>query len=478
MSRDSGVRLNRCPVCDDRVDTRTILCDRCASRDGSLFLYFGDAPMIMSILTVIISFILMRMEQGEVFHLKGVELPFESWALLFLALSGLFLVFSIPFLWRSFTDRGLYRFILKVLSPMAAIMGFMYMLMHGIVILSLSIMLAGLMGMIISIVIERKWNNRQNILDFLIYIVIAIIFFSASILSIGGVIDIAGIGLFFPPLAAGAGIILLLPVTYRMGKNLSFQAKFASPYLFTILSVLFGFLCYFLERQYGSSELIKILWFTTLALVEISTAMFMLKRRNDSLILNSFKNHDMHGSIADIMIGEKNFIFALHHLDRSISDNPFHGMGMKPESGNVLFMLEGTDTKPLISQESDEYTIAHIEKAYLLSSRGRLTEALKELKKGAEKRPDSYHIYYHLATLESTLGANRKELTLDLEMFLTSRKMYFQRLLSRGFPESYLKVFNELYHNYVEDVERRIEILAKLGRSTDVMPYFTIAREL
>ncbi len=468
---------NECFRCGDGTDDNGVLCNQCKRMDGRSYLLTGDTPILMIFALIIVTFMLSYSGPEQIFAMKGVDISGKYWGMLFMSVSGIFLLVKMVFNRRSLKDDSTYRSLFRSITPMLVLVPISYLLVEFRS--PVDIIIPGIFILIgcVSVFLNRKVlkvTPRSDMVLLSIFIIIS---------TIGILYSFRGerffLSLSFLPsfMMASIGLIGIFIFVIRVNSRAPISSRASMVNIMIILNVSFTFLLVLLgERTFGS-DIMKFLWFLDIMFLVYSISFSLLKRSMDGTFISSYMIHEKQNSK---ILQEGNKIpssYKLYSIDNAISNNPIHGFGDTRENGNPLFRIEGDESKATITNPQDEYITAHCEKGRLLASRGRFNEALKEYRTAISEGPQYHRTFYHMAVLRSSIPGRSKEAVKDLDMFLASRRSYISRLVENGLPEDYLYVFNDLYELYEKAIEDKLEILSKMGSSGDIWSYFTLVRD-
>ena len=169
--------------------------------------------------------------------------------------------------------------------------------------------------------------------------------------------------------------------------------------------------------------------------------------------------------------------YALQQIDRALKENIVDSLGKDERTGDMLRTLQGTPFNQKMFFRSGEYETAHVQKARLLSSQGKLPEATREYMEAITIRPDYLESYSGLGFLLRSMPGKKSEGDRYLKYYITSKKLYLKRLLSEEVPDQYKYFLGSSFTNYVTAVERKAEILSFLGPSSEIWSYYTMMRD-
>jgi hypothetical protein len=466
-----------CPRCGKKVDSIKLLCEKCSDAGGIPYINTGDLPMIMTFLSIILLFIISQMEENGPFHVESLKITLRSWSLLLVSTSGIFFTLYLPFIWKSFLSIDLYKIVFRIIGPLILLSGLISLLVFGITTISMIVvsilLISGLILFSLTFTDYRKAKKTDIILTSISFS----FFLAGSLLAIKGNQDFFGI--WFIP---SSFIVLISGLFFPF--SISRMIRFTKMHTRSTLVFPFVFLSLILVTvsiivQYNSRDIFlkNISWLSTLTTLMITLGAGLSKRIMDSDLNYSFNTGNLNRKKAEEWRKSGDLNYRLHHLDMAISTNPFHGFGDIPENGNSIFRIQGSEGWKTIEMKPDEYVTAHCEKARLLASRGKFVEASREYKSALTKGPDHSRTHYHLSMLLSSIPGKEKESRRNLDIFITSRKHYMQRLLKEPILEYYIFVMNDLFNDYCCTLEEKRKTLSEIGRSGDIWSYYTLMRE-
>ena len=207
-----------------------------------------------------------------------------------------------------------------------------------------------------------------------------------------------------------------------------------------------------------------------------STSSFMTEVVNDYRIEGW--NSDMKESLGRAKDLEKRqkIFYALQQMDRAIRSNPVDGFGRDLEHANIIFSIEGRKDLEDFSFVASEYEISMNEKAKILSSQGKFTEAAREYQEAVKRNPDFIESYQNLAMLLSSIPGKKKEASKHLDYLLGSKGMYVERWMRYGVPTRYVYWMADSLEVYREMLKKKSDMLYRLSRDGDIWAYYSLVR--
>jgi len=470
-------REDLCRCCMTPMDGRSMICDDCRRPSMLKALASGDAPAIMSMIAVLLAFVVLGAEKDGPFHINSLYLDSTTWSIALIVLALLAGSIGAIVDFRSAFKRSVMDSTGRVLSPILIVLSPMAIIFEGFEFVTISVWMAStLIGIFWAVLVFRSWRSvRLSDLAMLIGSSITAFFgvFLTDVLIIGRVDE----PLVSPSVLAFLGMMSLALAVHRMNRSSTIPTRavqYHVPLMITIalasIGITFG--PYDGGRSSGS-----MIWFFTLIFLMVSITMMIEKRSMDNELFKVLKMDSIHNEASDEFRDRGELTYGLHHLDMAIASNPIHGMGEDPNNGNVLFRIHGEDGWKDIQGNRDGYVLAHFEKARLLSSRGRLSEALREYKKALSRDPSNDKVHYHMAMVLASSSTEDASIGYDLGLFIDRRKVRLMGLLHNGVPRIYDHVFDEIFRAYVSSIQKKASLLKELSRKGDVMAYYTLLRK-
>jgi len=168
--------------------------------------------------------------------------------------------------------------------------------------------------------------------------------------------------------------------------------------------------------------------------------------------------------------------YALQQLDRAISTNPVDGLGRTRDDPNIIFELEGRRATQDLIFDPMEYEISLVEKAKILTSQGKLSEAVKLYMEAMRRRPGYIPAYQNLGMLLSSMPGRKREAEKYFNYLLAYKKTYLDRWLREGMPWDYRFWMTDCLILYKRSLEKKSELLARLSREGDTWSYYSLVR--
>ncbi len=277
---------------------------------------------------------------------------------------------------------------------------------------------------------------------------------------------LALVGMLIIPIGGYMAIESVSLILKTVATSLCFFISFSSLVLLSILH----------QTNSSYNEVMKILISTIFSYFALSISFYISEVMNDLRMQNSKREIEEAFMRAEKLEERGKFFYALQQLDRAIKANPISGFGKTLEDANVIFQLEGADALFDFTFTSKEYEISLNEKAKILASQGKLAEAVKEYLEAIKRRPGYIESYLNVGMMLSSLPGKKKESNKYLNYLVASKSIYMERWLRRGIPWNYRFWMSDCFLTYRETLDRKSELLCKMGRDGDIWPYYSLVR--
>jgi hypothetical protein len=466
---------NKCMVCGIKKEGEETICSNCQGRrrwDASRL----TVPLyIFSLLALSFSFLIL-VNNEEVLNSYDIDLDGRTRVGFLFVMLGI--ISTIALSWerrRSLSVIDTYKFILPlyvvIIIPAMIVMLGVDPLSFIILLISIPTILAGC----IIFFLFRKHIKFMGLVPMFFmgsgsFITLIGILFSIKGLELTGLIwflsgkHVATLGI----------IILSISSYFAFSKTSVITRSNSSVNFFGIAVILL--VCILVIRNGSKAEILDLLIVLPFMFLICSASSFMTEIINDRRVQKW--NSDMRESLkrAEDLEKRKKIFYALQQMDRAIRSNPVDGFGRDPEHANIIFRIEGLSDLDDFSFTASEYEISLNEKAKILSSQGKFTEAVREYQESIKRNPDFIETYQNLAMLLSSIPGKKKEAGKHLDYLLGSKGMYVQRWMRYGVPTRYVYWMADSFALYREMLHKKSDMLYRLSREGDIWAYYSLAR--
>ncbi|MGA1848416.1 MAG: tetratricopeptide repeat protein, partial [Thermoplasmatota archaeon] len=339
-----------------------------------------------------------------------------------------------------------------------------------------------LMVMILSICGSVLYFMRRELLAFrspsLLFITTgSVLLYSGVALSIRNV-DLSNVVWFLSGYHIAFTGMFLLPLGgFLAVEKMSILSKNISTAMLLFLS--FGLLFALViigETISGGGDLYHLCYSLFLAGTSLGISSYLSEVRNDMRMESARKDVIESMSRATDLESKGRIFYALQQLDRAISANPVDGFGRTREDPNIIFEMEGKKATDEFIFDPREYEISLIEKAKILTSQGKVAEAVKEYMEAMRRRPGYIPIYQNLGMLLSSMPGRKREAGKYFNYLLAYKRVYLDRWIREGMPWDYRFWMTDCLLLYKESIEKKSELLTRLSREGDTWSYYSLVR--
>lgn len=468
---------DKCIFCGNRAFKKD-LCGKCSIRATISPLSLIDLHFILPVLSFIISFLLLKGEiildkRLDLFSGRGDELGF-----LFISLS-LFSCFLLIMERRGSVSKikNLTRSFFIILLPVG-ILSLLPLLTMGLGPVQMMMPLFILPLMVILYVLDRKNFSNRTSVDIIVLLLGSSIlcsgfFFSFSGRDIGSIIwFISGehIAIF--------GLLLLYISIFRISNNSDTSTRTTMSVIALSTSVSILLLVGISRPIFGENGYIDdSLALMSLIVLAISIMAKMNIRMKEFIMISSFKTVERSLKRASILEKNNKDFYALQQYDEALNVNPIHELGRQYYKGSIIARLESRTAREHLSFEPTEYDISYNEKAKILSSQSRWSEAVKQYREALRKRPDHIITYLELSMLLASIPGKRKESEDNLKFFIYSKRTYLKRWFEVELSPEMLHWIASSYDLYIETLEKKLNLLNEMSKGGDIWAYYSLGRD-
>jgi hypothetical protein len=465
----------KCLVCGVKKESDDTICINCQGKRKWDVNRLTVPLYIFSLLALSFSFLIL-VNNEEVLNSYEIDLEGRNQVgFLFLILG---IISTMVISWerrRSLSVINTYKFILPLY---AVIILPLLIVMLGIDPLSIIILLISIPTIIVGCIILFMFRKEIRSIGLLSLFFMG----SGSFLTLIGILfsikdlELTGLIWFLSGKhVAIFGIIILSFSSYFAFSKTSVITRSNSSVTFFSIAVII-LVCLILLRNGTESEILDLLLVLPFMFLICSASSFMSEVVNDYRIQRW--NSDMRESLkrAEDLEKRKKIFYALQQMDRAIRSNPVDGFGRDPEHANIIFRIGGDLDLEDFSFTASEYEISLNEKAKILSSQGKFTEAAREYQESIKRNPDFIETYQNLAMLLSSIPGKKKEAGKHLDYLLGSKGMYVQRWMRYGVPTRYVYWMADSFTLYKEMLYKKSDMLYRLSREGDIWAYYSLVR--